>query len=373
MIPFARVLEYGNIAPEPASISSTYIAVQSFYALSTNKVLYCTGANSFGQLGLGDTQIRNEWVQCETGVDAVYTGMVSYAVLIRKGNALYLSGKNTLYTGNDTGTFLKFTLIVPDISTIYEYDDCYIKDIQVNDNSMMVLVGRSSDENYGALYSQGKGVTLGQGDTTARYTLTLCASAPKTILTISASKYNCFITTINADILAVGNNSFKQISNTTTSTYNVYTPATLTSQNVHCGDYVVVAIKTDGIYIRGNTQNGTITDFQRILDFSTDLVTARNIVCSYDSRGVVVVIPPEVQGLQSGLYVLGQQFDVNGVVGTVKEFTFMYSDLFDKVQGGFNHFIYKNSTGFYISGAKEQFLPGKDDTSALRPMRLPSI
>ncbi|EPQ9499844.1 hypothetical protein ACUYQI_000549 [Salmonella enterica subsp. enterica serovar Braenderup] len=373
MIPFARILEYGNKAPLPASIISTYVGSQSFYALSTDKVLYSTGNNALGQLGLGDTETRNEWVQCDTGVDEVYTGMASYAVLIRKGNSIYLSGKNTLYTGNDNGTYTKFTLIIPDISTIYEYADCYIKDIQVNDNSMMVLVGRISDSNYGALYSQGKGATLGQGNNIpANYVLSLCSTAPKTIMSISASAFNCFITTVNSNILAVGNNSFKQVANTTTSTYNVYTQATLTSQNIHCGDYVVIAIRTDGIYIRGNTPNGTMSDFQRILSFNTDLVTARNMVCSYNTRGVVVVIPPEVQGLQSGLYVLGQQFDVNGVVGVVNSFRFMYSETFDKVQGGFNHYVYKNSTGFYISGANLQFLPGKDDTAALRPMILPT-
>ena len=372
MLPFVRMLEYGNVKPLPASITNTYVGSQSFYALRSDGVLFSTGSNDSGQLGVGDLKVRNTWVQITTDVDAVYTGMNASAVIIRKGKALYLSGRNTMSTGNDTSNYLNFTLIVSDISTIYEFSDCYVKDIQVNNNSMMVLIGRSSDANYGALYSQGKGATLGQGAVTQVLQLTLCASAPKTIMTISASSANCFCTTVNANILAVGNNSFKQIADTTTSTYNTYQSATLTSQNVHCGDYVVVAIKTDGVYIRGNKPGGAVSDFTKVMTFSTDLVTARNIQCSYNTRGVVISIPVGVTGTLTGLYVLGQKYDVNGVVGNTTTFTYMYSDIFDHIQGGFNHYVYKNSTGFYISGDNSQFLPGTDISAGLRFMTLPN-
>lgn len=93
MIPFARVLKYGNIAPEPPE--KFKMRLQAHYGaawyLHSNGDLYFIGANNLYQGGTGDNTTRNVWTKVNTGVERFYGGV--------HGCMVFKSGGNIWYTG----------------------------------------------------------------------------------------------------------------------------------------------------------------------------------------------------------------------------------------------------------------------------------
>lgn len=352
MLPFGRILHYGNIAPEPVKIKKVLICGQSSFALDSTGKLYSTGANNNGQLGIGNKITQTSWVLASTGVDDVYGSQNTNTIIARKGNAIYTSGLNTFYTGNDTGTYDTFTEVIPDISTSFPFTDCYVKDIVTNNKCFHVLFGRESSQTYGTVFSMGKGVTLGLGDTiTARYSLSTNSKTPTNVMKIQCTENNASILTWEYTVYTVGNNTFKQIQNSTKTQFNDYTGGAQ-AFNMALGDNRLVITRTDGLYEVGNTFNGQVNDFSRTLSLNLDLTSARDYInISYGGRSYVASIP-NGYGISGGLYVKGQGYDVNGVFSSRPVPTKMYDNNFTYIQGGYNNYVYNNpNEPFYCSGA----------------------
>ena len=77
-----------------------YNQVYAFY-VDTDGNLYATGKNAYGQFGLGDTTDRTEWTLTSTNVDKVYCPL--YTEGKRGANAYYLDNSGNVYAaGNNT-------------------------------------------------------------------------------------------------------------------------------------------------------------------------------------------------------------------------------------------------------------------------------
>lgn len=352
MLPFGRILGYGNIAPAPVKLKKVLICSQSSFALDSTGNLYSTGANNNGQLGIGNKIAQTKWVLASTGVDDVYGSQDTNTIIVRKGNSIYTSGLNTFYTGNDTGTYDTFTEVIPDISTSFPFPDCYVKDIVTNNKCFHVLFARASSQTYGTVYSMGKGVTLGLGDTiTSRYILSTNPKTPINVMKIQCTENNASLLTWGYTVYIVGNNSFKQIQNSSKTQFNDYTGGAQ-AFNMALGDNRLLITRTDGLYEVGNTFNGQLNDFARTLVLNLDLTSARDYInMAYGGRAYVVSIPPGY-GIPGGLYAKGQGFDLNGVISSRPVPTKMYDNTFTYVQAGYNNFSYNNiDEPFYCSGS----------------------
>lgn len=74
MIPFARVLKYGNIAPAPVGIKDVKSMQNTVYILLTDGRLYGFGLNNKLQLGTGDTTQPTTWLLLLDGVADIWCG-----------------------------------------------------------------------------------------------------------------------------------------------------------------------------------------------------------------------------------------------------------------------------------------------------------
>ncbi|EON7861337.1 hypothetical protein HI145_RS01650 [Escherichia coli] len=87
MLPFVRMFDYGNIAPSPAAIKKLVAGYNWVMVLGNNGKLYTRGANSSGQLGLGDNTTRTSWTVTASDVIDVWCGQ--YATMIHKSDGTY--------------------------------------------------------------------------------------------------------------------------------------------------------------------------------------------------------------------------------------------------------------------------------------------
>jgi len=123
MIPFARILKYDNkvIPPKPI-IKKVINYTNTLFVLYSTGELYGCGANSTGELGLGDTTNRTSLTLLSTGVDDVWNGANN--TLIRKGSSYYLSGVGTCI-GSTNVSRLSFT----DITSLLGLDSSVLASI----------------------------------------------------------------------------------------------------------------------------------------------------------------------------------------------------------------------------------------------------
>ena len=100
MIPFARVLKYGNDVRDTKTIKKMKLEFATSYVLTTDGELYGRGANSMGQLGTGDFVARTEWVLIRREVSNFWTSL-SYDIIFIQStdNRLWYCGNNANLQG----------------------------------------------------------------------------------------------------------------------------------------------------------------------------------------------------------------------------------------------------------------------------------
>lgn len=167
MIPFARILEYGNKAPAAASYIKVQTTENALVLLRDDGKLYARGINNYGQFGLGvpaDSTIYG-WTEIATEVENVWIS--TSTIIIRKvdGSLMYSGSMRFLY---NNGTVTRWTQIPSSwFNGIISTD---ISDIQFTFYDALVLL------NNGSLYGSGfntAGEITGGG---ASYNLRKCTS-----------------------------------------------------------------------------------------------------------------------------------------------------------------------------------------------------
>ncbi|EON7636985.1 hypothetical protein ABV23_RS00640 [Escherichia coli] len=113
MLPFVRMLEYGNIAPEPKPLFKNRLqcsADAKFY-LHTNGNLYWFGSSSYGQGGNGSLNSSTAWTLVNTNV-VRYWGGVQGTIAIKKDGTIWYTGTSSVIpviASNTNGVWVDVT------------------------------------------------------------------------------------------------------------------------------------------------------------------------------------------------------------------------------------------------------------------------
>lgn len=152
MLPFVRILEYGNIKPvyEPnivKMVAPSAFLNNTLMLLDKNGYLWGIGGNNSGIFGLGNTTSQNTWVRIMTNVKNFWCcGNSAYNLVQTNDNRFFYAGTN-LWTGASSNT--TSTSFVECTSYFEPIGADNIKEIYTNLRSVMLLT------NSGVLYAIG--------------------------------------------------------------------------------------------------------------------------------------------------------------------------------------------------------------------------
>lgn len=202
MLPFARILEYANVAPKNG-IKDIKTGVGNTVVLSGSGNLYVFGANNSGELGTGSTAsvTGSEWLQIPIqGIDQIYAGWGCY-VAVGNDNKVYLSGN--LSSIGQSGRYTTFT----DISTLFSSFNLKNDRIVMATNGIFVLTST------GDLYTIGQGTDSttrsNNGSATVLSAFKLIASNVKDVYsTLDGGAAASFYLTNNNELYSTGKNDF---------------------------------------------------------------------------------------------------------------------------------------------------------------------
>ena len=118
MLPFARMVKYGNKRPSNNIKKISCTTTNSVLVLTESGDLYGFGFNSGGELGTGATTSVTSVIQIDTGVDDVWGG--SLCAMYRKGDEFFGSGNGSYYGSSavNSTTFVNVTHIFQDIDIL---------------------------------------------------------------------------------------------------------------------------------------------------------------------------------------------------------------------------------------------------------------
>lgn len=152
MIPFARIVQYGNTAPVPlfsniiglSGLSGSAVAV-----LYDNGELYVCGSNTFGQLGLGTSAGTNTLTLIDSGVSTLFRteGTESNALVYAKGNILYMCGKNAGWIALSTSEYYNVPTQITDITPLMTANSGVSFDGMVTDQNICLRIIKTPSTN----------------------------------------------------------------------------------------------------------------------------------------------------------------------------------------------------------------------------------
>lgn len=247
------------IALQPEVVGNrVYAGYHNTFAINDLTILYGTGLNSFGQLGLGDTDYRQSFTQLRPSILEVVGGF-GHTLYITDNGVLSASGRNEDYQIGD-GT-------------------------RTNELELHRIAGDvvSAAAGYGhTLYVQGDGTVwsfgsnqagqLGNGNTVAK-------TAPVEIFEGGAKVFSnkahaSYILSTDGSLYGFGDNSYGQLA--LGHTNNVNKPSYITGdvENVAGGRNHIVVLKKDGsVWVAGDNsqgQLGNIDSTSRLVKIATD-------------------------------------------------------------------------------------------------------
>lgn len=166
MLPFARMLEYGNIVPSVPTISKFKVNYTTKALLYSTGELFTSGSGTNYKLGTGTTDnINQAWNMVLSGVVDIYVGYQCTLAITSDGKFWCCGARSALYGGSGTNN------VWTDCTSIFSGIGGYaeIKDIQLGQSSSLVLTKN------GNLYVVGynNNGELGSGSTSPITTLTL--------------------------------------------------------------------------------------------------------------------------------------------------------------------------------------------------------
>lgn len=150
MLPFGRMLQYGNIKPA-IEIVDVQCTMYGIFVLYNNGELYYRGFNGNGESGSGDNIPKYTWYKCDVPdlVSKIYTGD-SASIIVTRNNKVYHAGWGVYFNiGTVNNTYVDRTPLFEsagiDISTMK---------ICFGTRGLMALSG-------GTLYAIGQGTNAG--------------------------------------------------------------------------------------------------------------------------------------------------------------------------------------------------------------------
>lgn len=177
MIPFARILNYGNMIAPPQNVIQVGISDRGQFILMENGDLYYCGYNAGGEAGNGTTTPVSDWTLVGSDIAKFYSGGRAVVVL-KKDGTIWSSGNTSWYNNRTSDSFS---------TTLVEKTSWYTAALPVSSIANIVQVGTLIFvlSTTGVLYGAGSAAyrgSLGIG-TTALYTLTQSAIGVRKVMT----------------------------------------------------------------------------------------------------------------------------------------------------------------------------------------------
>ena len=227
---------------------------ESFFILKNDGTLWGCGRNDYGQLGLGDTNNRNTFIQITVNTNnakSIHCGYHS-VVMLKNDGTLWGSGRNVfgeLGLGDATSrkTFTQITTNTNDIKSVYcgFYHTLILK-------------------NNGTLWASGwnNHSQLGLGDTTDRLTFTQITTNANDIKSVYGGGYHTFILKNDGILCGCGRNDYGQLGLGDTADRPVFTIIGINSGNIkeiYLGGQHTIILKNDGtLWGCGLNDNGQL-------------------------------------------------------------------------------------------------------------------
>ena len=308
MIPFARIVKYGNEVQLPPTVKQLEFTSSGVYLLYTNGELYYRGRNGSGNIGNGSSSgsYYNSWHLANTNVDSIARGISSIPVIRKNDNTFWMSGTYNMFSKPD---FVQYTW--NDVTT-------YFSTVQSN---MVSMHGTSSGlfvlRTDGSLWAVGVNTNgqMGLGAASSATVFTQVASGVNpTHESVRTATSACFYITPDNKLYSTGQNNFGQlgIGSTTNATsftlVNAGSPITTsypvvkdvmaigTGTNIlsaNTGDTVTAALAAGSLpNIGSGSSTGTSIQFNyfnpmnsasfKILKLATTLGSASNMLVMTD-------------------------------------------------------------------------------------------
>lgn len=104
MLPFARILEYGNVAPTPSGVKQLVSSSNAVYLIMSDGNCYVRGTNDTYKLGLSQNNVAvdNEWLLIGTDVAKCF-GSGSNTILVKNDASVIAYGSN--FTSSTGGSY----------------------------------------------------------------------------------------------------------------------------------------------------------------------------------------------------------------------------------------------------------------------------
>lgn len=229
MIPFARVLKYGNTAVNTIKIKKIRFAMNSTLALSRNGELYGRGAGAFGD-GNGIT-FRDDWVLVRENVEDFWCNENQQAIYIRTSDKKILwCGSMKYRTGSSdtsfTSTFQEESILTTQGVRNIIFNESYTSILALSTAGSAYLIGSPRSWN---------------GVTTVNTAWTLMGTGITSIMCTSTN----YFTVMTNGVVNGGGQNIANILNATASTSNFYVwpinigTARVSSPSITVGQYAI--------------------------------------------------------------------------------------------------------------------------------------
>lgn len=149
MIPFARVIKYGNNVSTP-KIKKVFAGSVNVYVLFENGKLYGCGQNSQYQLGNYPAAIQSSWVLVRDDVVDAWAGVTSLLCYLGNGNSWHFYGTRAVlgdFSGNAGPSGFDPSATMPNYSNVYllSIGELSMHYVAANKNR---IYGRGLNTNY---------------------------------------------------------------------------------------------------------------------------------------------------------------------------------------------------------------------------------
>ena len=254
---------------------------ESFFILKNDGTLWGCGRNDCGQLGLGDTNNRNTFIQITTNANDAKTIYYGYhsVVMLKNDGTLWGSGRNVfgeLGLG-DTANRTTFTQVIANTNDIKSVCCGFYHTLILKNNGTLLGCGWNS-------HGQ-----LGLGNTDDRNVFTQIAINTNDIKSVYGGGYHTFILKNDGTLWGCGRNDYGQLGLRDTTDRSVFTIIGINSGNIkeiYLGGGHTIILKNDGTLWgcgynnHGQLGLGDTTNRTMLIQITTNADDIKSVYCS---------------------------------------------------------------------------------------------
>lgn len=275
MLPFSRILEYGNTVEGKVNIVKYKRSLNYSAAIDSNNQLWWYGYNTYGGSGSGDTDNVFSWRVTNRNVTNIWTNQYNTTIVRTAEQKYYWCGQDSWYTGvwpgNAHTTWTEISFL----------SSKNVKHIEIGQTYVIALIGTElygCGLNYGGVFNGSSVVAIGTVSNWVKISSTYVVDE------FLVSNDNVFIKTSNS-LMACGTNSNLIISGSTSNT-TVLTWTSILSIAPMTNNPLSYAFKASnyGLVIRSSNLNmyvrGSTSNYQLANNVNTGVIGTTTLVSS---------------------------------------------------------------------------------------------